>query len=426
MGKMQEESRIEALSEFTDVVFLSDKPAPPTEIKRLFKRKKLSFCLLPIEGYQVIHARPNLVGTVVIDTEGMDVGADQTLARILETMERDNIGSILLTQKVQRVVRSFSLAPTESSFSVSANGVESMTLDALWARISVNLADRKSQNVGITVKTPISPSPIEKTLASQSADQPQTSAAIMGNLTEQLRLAGLVQRDFLPSQLPSCPEAQWAASFIPAEWVSGDIYDVARVDEQHIGFYIADAVGHSMPAALLTIFIKQALAMRETVNNSYRIFPPKEVIRNLNLKMISQKLSGYQFVTCCYCLFNVRTRQMAFARGGHPYPILLRDGEAPRQLEVRGSLLGVFDNAEFEQQVVQLQSGDKILLYSDGAESIIGELDDQTVFQFSREFLDLKDASVTELIDGLTEVSRTKIKGPSEVDDFTLVGLQIP
>jgi hypothetical protein len=431
MGKMQEESRIEALTEFTDVAFLSDKPAMPTEVRRLFKRKKLSFCLLPIESYHLIHTKPNLIGTVVIDAEGMDVaGSDQTLARILETLERDNLGTILLTRKVKRAVRSFSLAPTDSSFSVSANGVESVTIDALWARISVNLADRKSQNVGIAVKPPVSPSPIEKSiaLAGQPAEQPQapTPGTIMGNLTEQLRLAGLVQRDFLPAQLPNSSEAEWAASFIPAEWVSGDIYDVARVDEQHIGFYLADAVGHSMPAALLTIFIKQALAMRETSNNSYRIFAPKEVVRNLNLKMISQKLSGYQFVTCCYCLLNVRTRQMAFARGGHPYPILMREGEPPRQLEARGSLLGVFDNAEFEQQVVQLESGDKVLLYSDGAEHIIGSLDDQTVFQFSHEFLELKDGSITELIDGLTELSRSRMMNPSEVDDFTLVGLQIP
>jgi hypothetical protein len=428
MGKMQEESRIGELTEFTDVIFLSDKSSIPTEVKRLFRHRKLSFCRLPLEDYHLIHARPNLVGTVVIDAEGMDAGGDQTLARILETLERDNLGTILLTRKVKPMVRSFSLAPTESSFSVSANGVESVTLDALWARISVNLADRKSENIGITVKPPVSPSPIEKTIAvaSQPTDQSQAPTSIMSNLTEQLRLAGLVQRDFLPRQLPNCAEAQWAAGFIPAEWVSGDIYDVARVDEQHIGFYIADAVGHSMPAALLTIFIKQALAMRETVNNSYRIFAPKEVVKNLNLKMISQRLSGYQFVTCCYCLLNIRTRQMAFARGGHPYPILLRDGELPRQLEARGSLLGVFDNAEFEQQVVQLESGDKILLYSDGAEPVIGSLDDKAAFQFSEDIMYLKDSSITELIDGLTEASRTKTLEPSEVDDFTLVGLQVP
>ena len=79
------------------------------------------------------------------------------------------------------------------------------------------------------------------------------------NITEQLRMAGLVQRDFLPSQLPDSDRLRWATTFLPAEWVSGDIYDVMRIDEQHIGFYIADVVGHGMPAALLTMFIKQAL-----------------------------------------------------------------------------------------------------------------------------------------------------------------------
>ncbi|MCJ7730115.1 MAG: SpoIIE family protein phosphatase, partial [Sedimentisphaerales bacterium] len=88
---------------------------------------------------------------------------------------------------------------------------------------------------------------------------PAGDKAAMSSLTEQLRLAGQVQRDFLPSYLPDNDRLRWAAIFLPAECVSGDIYDVARLDEQHIGFYIADVVGHGMPAALLTIFIKQAL-----------------------------------------------------------------------------------------------------------------------------------------------------------------------
>ena len=51
--------------------------------------------------------------------------------------------------------------------------------------------------------------------------------------------------------------------FRPAGYVSGDLYDVARLDERRIGFYVADAVGHGMPAALLTMFIKHALVTKE-------------------------------------------------------------------------------------------------------------------------------------------------------------------
>jgi len=423
MGKTQTLGCTEALTDFVDVVYLSDKRAIPGEIRRLFRKKGLSSRLLPLDDYHLIRTRPDLVGTVIVDAEGADANQNQPLVRILECLERDNLGTILITE-LQRPVRSFSLVPSDSSFSVANK--QTMSLDMLSARISVNLADRKKQNAGITFRPPASLSAIEKLRIASADDSAKLADSLMDNLTEQLRLAGLVQRDFLPSHLPSCAEAQFAATFIPAEWVSGDIYDVARIDEQHIGFYIADAVGHAMPAALLTIFIKQAMAMRETLDNSYRIFPPQEVLTNLNLRMIGQKLSGYQFATCCYCLLNIKTLQLTFARAGHPYPILFREGEPPLQLEARGALLGVFDSAEFAQQSIQLQPGDRLLLYSDGAEALVGQLIDGEGFRFTDHLLALQDAPITGIVDALTKINDERDLPPAEVDDFTLVGLQIP
>jgi len=422
MGKTQTISRTEPLTDFVDVIYLSDKSAVPGHVRKLFRQKKLSYLLLPLEDYAVIRTRPDLVGTVIVDAEGMDPVQEQKLGRILESLERDNLGTILISQ-LERPVRSFSLVPSDSSFSMSNN--QTMSLDMLSARIQVNLADRKKQNSGITFRPPASLSAIEKLRTASSADPATVANSLMDNLTEQLRLAGLVQRDFLPSHLPNCDEAQFVATFIPAEWVSGDIYDVARIDEQHMGFYIADAVGHAMPAALLTIFIKQAMAMRETLDNSYRIFPPQEVVGNLNKKMIGQKLSGYQFATCCYCLLNIKTLQLTFARAGHPYPILFRKGQPPLQLETRGALLGVFDSAEFAQRSIQLEPGDRLLLYSDGAEALVGQLIDGEGFRFTEDVLTMRDATITEIVDRLTKINEDRNLPPSEVDDFTLVGLQV-
>ena len=249
--------------------------------------------------------------------------------------------------------------------------------------------------------------------------------ALADNLSEQLRMAGLVQRDFLPDQLPDCDGLHWATMFQPAEWVSGDIYDIARIDEEHIGFYVADVVGHGMPAALLTIFLKQALSMRETIGNSYRVFQPAEVMSNLNLRMTGQKLSGHQFITCCYCLLNTKTLQLTYSRAGHPYPILIRNHEQPKQLEIQGALLGVFEQTEYTQQTVQLQSGDKLLLYSDGAEPFIGSFSDQTGFEFSREFHDIKDLPISEMIDKFNLLIQEREIKTFELDDITAVGLEI-
>ncbi|MHC4500437.1 MAG: PP2C family protein-serine/threonine phosphatase [Planctomycetota bacterium] len=257
------------------------------------------------------------------------------------------------------------------------------------------------------------------------AEKLQITGALVDDLAEQLRMAGLVQRDFLPTQLPNTDEVQWATAFLPAEWVSGDIYDIARVDEQHIGFYVADAVGHAMPAALLTIFVKQALIMRETVENNYRIFSPAEVMKTLNTRMAAQKLSGYQFATCCYCLLNAKTLQLTYARAGHPYPVLMRSGEPPQQLQIQGALLGIFEKSDYVQQTVQLQSGDRLLLYSDGAEPFIGAVDEQTGFGFSEEFCEIKDLPVVEMMDKFNNLAQHKKVAPSEVDDITAVALEI-
>lgn len=424
MGKTRSMESTKAPQGFTDVACLSDNPDLPAEIKRLFRQKRLSYRVLPLDQYGLIHQQADLIGTVLIDAQGIDISHDQRLGRILEALERDNLGTILLTQRVKRPVRSFSLVSSESSFSM-ANTVESISVDDLWARISVNLADRKRQNSGITVKPPASISVTEKAWRNKTPSQAPGEGTFFDSLKEQLRLAGLVQRDFLPSSLPNSNEVRWATAFLPAEWVSGDIYDVARIDEQHIGFYVADAVGHSMPAALLTMFIKQALVMRQTIDNSYCIFGPAEVMTNLNLRMTGQKLSGYQFATCCYCLLNTKTRQLTFARAGHPYPILLRPGQPPQQLQARGSLLGVFENAEFFQESIQLQSGDRLLLYSDGAESLIGRLHDKTGFQFADGFLTLQDAPIGEIIDQLTERAGQREIDPAEVDDLTIIGLEL-
>lgn len=266
-----------------------------------------------------------------------------------------------------------------------------------------------------------------RTTTVELPENPADAEAFASSLAEQLRMAGQVQRDFLPSQLPDSDHLRWATIFLPAECVSGDIYDVARLDEQHIGFYVADVVGHGMPAALLTIFLKQAMVMRQTTGSSYQIFSPAEVIANLNSRMTAQKLSGNQFATCCYCLLNIETLELTYARGGHPYLILIRPHEDPQLLEIQGPLLGIFENAKYPQQTIQLHPGDKLLLYSDGAESIIGGFDDTGDFSFTESFHQLARTHlpIAEMVENLNCLIQNRGFKPSEVDDITMVGLEV-
>jgi len=345
MGKVKLLTTIEQEKSFTDVLYLASQNHIPFEIKRLLKRRKLSYRILPIDKFSKVRGRLALIGTVIIDTKDSDTSHQQQLARIIESLEMENIGMILLSDRQEMPVKSFSLSPSKTSFSM-LNSMKSVSIDELWAKISANLAYRK-QSSGITTKPLVPRKHVLRIHRNKLAEQLSMTKSLADNLAEQLRLAGLVQQDFLPTHMPNTDEVRWASIFMPVEWVSGDIYDMVRIDEQHIGFYVADVVGHGMPAALLTIFLKQALLMRETYDSNYRIFPPTEVIKNLNVRMAAQKLSGYQFATCCYCLLNTKTRQLTYARAGHPYPILIRPGQQPEQLQIRGSLLGVFEPVSY-------------------------------------------------------------------------------
>ena len=104
----------------------------------------------------------------------------------------------------------------------------------------------------------------------------------MQRLDEELKLAARLQQDFLPRKLPQIGPVTFQTLFRPAGHVSGDLYDVMRLDENHIGFYMADAVGHGMPAALLTMFLKQALVTKEIVPGGYRLLAPSLTMARLN------------------------------------------------------------------------------------------------------------------------------------------------
>jgi sigma-B regulation protein RsbU (phosphoserine phosphatase) len=192
-----------------------------------------------------------------------------------------------------------------------------------------------------------------------------------GEIDQELRLAGRLQRDFLPAKLPQIPPLSFATVFRPASWVSGDMYDVFRIDEQHVGLFLTDAMGHGVAAGLLTMFLRQALVAKRLSGRSYQLVPPGEALANLNACLVRQRLPNCQFVTAVYALLNVETLELRLSRAGHPYPICMRADGTLVELPAPGSLLGIPDlPVEFGESRVRLEPGDRLLLYTDGIEDL--------------------------------------------------------
>jgi len=192
-------------------------------------------------------------------------------------------------------------------------------------------------------------------------------------IDNELLLAGQLQRDFLPTHLPEVPGLQFATLMRPYSWVSGDIYDIFRIDENHVGMYVADAVGHGVAAGLLTMFIKQAVIPKRISNNTYRVVSPAEVLHVLNQAMTIHNLPNCQYVTICYCVIDVRTRKVQVACAAHPNPILLsRDGQFGWVECDPGCVIGVFPQQQYEQTEFVLEPGQRMIVYSDGMEEAFG------------------------------------------------------
>lgn len=245
---------------------------------------------------------------------------------------------------------------------------------------------------------------------------------------QEMRLASRLQQDFLPKEMPTVGGIQAATLFRPASWVSGDIYDVFRIDERHVGLYSADAVGHGMAAGLLTMFIKRAVVPKRIQDETYALVPPGDVLANLNETLKEQNLPNCQFVTACYCVYDVETHVLQVARGGHPYPIRVGMDGSLTEIRSAGGLLGVFPDEEFETVSTRLEPGEKLLLYSDGIEVAFAEKHGTAVNgrRFEKGFRAVAKLPAKQLVQRLTEMLDSEEGSLNPQDDVTVIVLEVP
>ncbi len=254
----------------------------------------------------------------------------------------------------------------------------------------------------------------------------------LSKVEKDLNAAREAQMNLLPKELVGIPHIEFKARFFPSQYVSGDIYNIFRLDEEHIGVYHIDISGHGVPAALFSVSLSQMLnanisqrnLLKVPVNEPpyYRINPPDRVIAILNDDQNFEQTGIY--FTMIYMIINFRTNHITYTRAGHNPPIIIR---ANGKVEIfEEGCFPVGWNFPREDKVVEfdVESGDRIFMYSDG----ITETTDVKDNLFGMErltaiLLENRKSNLDKTLDAVLDALYKFSEKDSFEDDVSLIGL---
>ena len=237
-------------------------------------------------------------------------------------------------------------------------------------------------------------------------------------MSHYMKAAAKLQRQIvLPHAAPDWPEIALGVQYAPLDPLGGDHYDFAQPDDDHLGILIADASGHGIPAAMVAIMTRFAFAeiAAKTVH-------PGEVLTFLNYRL--QELVDERFVTAFYAVFNRRTRQLAYANAGHPFPYRWSAREQKLEpLAARGFLLGISPEEVYREKTLELEPGDRLCLFTDGAPDTRNEAGES--FGIDRIAQSLSKWSGSDSVEGWSESFNRELaefRGSQRpIDDLTVI-----
>jgi serine phosphatase RsbU (regulator of sigma subunit)/anti-sigma regulatory factor (Ser/Thr protein kinase) len=233
-------------------------------------------------------------------------------------------------------------------------------------------------------------------------------------IEQELRVAQLIQQQFLPQELPDLPGWQVAAYYGPAREVGGDFYDFIKLPDDQIGIVVGDVTDKGVPAALVMATTHSILRAEAP-----RLIAPSEVLTRVN-NLLVEEMPAHMFVTCLYAVLDPASGRIRYANAGHNVPYVSTEGGVT-ELRATGMPLGLLPEMTYEEKEATLAPGDTVLLHSDGLAEAHNP--DREMFGFPRVASLTGEASDGEvLIDRLLkELQEFTGPGVEQEDDITLV-----
>ena len=240
-------------------------------------------------------------------------------------------------------------------------------------------------------------------------------------ITQQLEQARNAQTFLLPRQLPQTNAYQIVSKYVPMAQIGGDFFDVLEPDTGTVGILVADVTGHGIHAALLSFM--SAMVFR-SIAPGHR--STKNVMHAVN-KALYGKLHDENFVAMFYAILDIATHRLTFTQAGMPPALLLRPrAGAVMPLETQSAVIGVLPDVRLEEKTIPLESGDRVLFYSDAiVESASPDGEMLGVDGLRAVLTQYSNLPTEALLDRVYVLGREHSGKGHYEDDFTLVGLEL-
>ncbi len=194
-------------------------------------------------------------------------------------------------------------------------------------------------------------------------------------ISRDLEIARDLQEQLYPSPPQIGPQLTIASRSKPARETSGDFYDFVWLKSNQLGIVIADVTGKSIAAALV-------MAMtRSTLRSEMRRYSAPATVLHQTNQVLCQDSTVDQMITTFYGVLNIEKLTLHFSNAGHIFPTLKRNSTV-KDLEMTGLPLSAIETAHYQEALIQLETGDQLVLVTDGLIEAINSEDE--MFGFDR------------------------------------------
>ncbi len=239
-------------------------------------------------------------------------------------------------------------------------------------------------------------------------------------MEHELKIARDIQLSLLPQSIPQLKNFDLAVIYEPTQEVGGDYYDILKVRHQkYLPIIIADVEGKGLSAALLAA---SSQAIFHTLNELY-LFEPCKFMAKAN-SMICEFTRGKRFITLFWMLLDDDKQSVTCINAGHVEPLYISKSKTTR-LSRGGFLTGFVEEAQYEQETLQLEPGDLIAAFTDGVPEVENQAGDEFGLDLLIEFLqNHRHLTASEITAAFFKTIKDFSQGKKFRDDFTIIILK--